>query len=131
MKQYSALVAFSSTGALLARYRKTNLYFEPHFDPPEDQPITSAWFDTPFGVRFGMMICFDIMFYTPGVQIATNLTVGVKDFVYSSWWVNSAGPLLTGTQVHLSCFFIYFLFYFIYFILYYYFYFFFAFFLLV
>jgi predicted amidohydrolase len=30
------------------------------------------YFDTSFGVRFGMMICFDIMFETPTEQVVEH-----------------------------------------------------------
>lgn len=52
---------------ILAKYHKTHLYFEPAFDAPA-QPDPQH-FTTSFGVTFGIMICFDIMFPYPQVNV--------------------------------------------------------------
>ena len=61
----------SSDGLLVARYHKHNLYFEEAFDtPPEAEVIT---FDTPFAGRFGLIICFDILFHDPTVTLVERV----------------------------------------------------------
>jgi hypothetical protein len=91
--QFNTLVVFGPTGEIINKYHKSNLYFEPEFDVPINQhPIA---FDM-FGVRFGMIICFDVMFAKPQVEMMKRY--GVTDLIFSSWWVNTP-PILTATQV--------------------------------
>jgi hypothetical protein len=73
------------------------LYYEPQFDAPVIPDV--VWFESDFGVRFGMMICFDLMFEEP--QLSLYYTHGIRDFLWSSWWVD-VPPLITGTQVELA-----------------------------
>ncbi|KAL6053728.1 Symplectin/biotinidase-like protein 1 [Balamuthia mandrillaris] len=89
---YNTLVALSHEGELLAKYHKTNLFFEPQWQPGDGEPV---YFDTWFGVRFGMLICFDLMFAKP--QAALLRTNAITDIVFSSWWVNYP-PLITATE---------------------------------
>jgi predicted amidohydrolase len=92
--QYNTQVALrGSDGAVVGRYRKEHLYYEPAFNRPINQ--SAQTFVSSFGVKFGMMICFDIMFDWPASALLDD---GVKDVVYSTWWVNMP-PFLTGTQV--------------------------------
>lgn len=57
----------SSSGQLVARYHKQNLYFEEAFDsPPQPEIVT---FDTPFAGKFGLLTCFDILFHVPTVTL--------------------------------------------------------------
>jgi predicted amidohydrolase len=92
---FNTMVVFSgASGAVIGRYRKVRLYFEPAFDEPR-QPQSLA-FNSSFGVAFGMMTCFDIMFASPMVGALGRS--GIRDVVYGSWWVNKP-PYLTATQV--------------------------------
>ncbi len=60
-------LSYRSDGLLVARYHKQNPFFEEAFDtPPKAEIIT---FDTPFAGRFGLMICFDILFFEPTVTL--------------------------------------------------------------
>jgi len=95
--QYNTLVAFSSTGELVAKYHKSHLYYEPQFDEPPFPDV--VWFESDFGVRFGLMICFDLMFEEPQLSLYHNHNI--RNFLWSSWWVNEP-PLITGTQVEVS-----------------------------
>ena len=95
--QYNTLVAFSSQGELVAKYHKSHLYYEPQFDAPTTPD--HVWFESDFGVRFGLVICFDLMFEQP--QLGLYAREGIRDFLWSSWWVNEP-PLITGTQVELA-----------------------------
>jgi pantetheine hydrolase len=90
--QYNTQVAFDTDGTILAKYRKTNLYYEQQFNPGDGKPI---YFDTEFG-RFGFLICFDIMFLTPVTELVYKHKV--TNLLFSSWWVNFP-PLLNGLQV--------------------------------
>jgi hypothetical protein len=91
--QFNTLVVFDKDGSILSKYHKTNLYFEPEFDVPINQmPVAFE----KYGVKFGMMICFDIMFAKPQVEAIKRL--GVTDMIFSSWWVNTP-PILTAAQV--------------------------------
>lgn len=91
--QFNTLVVFGADGAILSKYHKTNLYFEPEFDVPVAQ--YPAVFEL-FGVKFGMIICFDIMFAKPQLELLNRH--GVTDLIFSSWWVNTP-PILTATQI--------------------------------
>ena len=90
--QYNTAVAFDPLGRLVAAYHKTNLYYEPEWNPGSGQPVTFA---TSFGVTFGLMICFDIMNTRP--QAALLADTAVTDFILPSWWVN-INPQITSTQ---------------------------------
>eukprot|EP00164_Ancoracysta_twista_P002616 GFYU01003481.1.p1 GENE.GFYU01003481.1~~GFYU01003481.1.p1 ORF type:complete len:783 (+),score=72.84 GFYU01003481.1:150-2498(+) len=90
---YNTQVALSETGQLLAKYHKLNLYGEGEYAQPVG-PDT-VYFDTSFGVRFGMFICYDLMFNAPSRVMAGML--GVRDFVFSTRWVNFF-PMWTSVQ---------------------------------
>lgn len=106
----------------MARYHKHNLYFEESFDtPPKLELIT---FDTPFAGKFGLIICFDILFHDPTVALVemvgnftrthapmgpTKRTLsssrllllfqGVRQFIFPTAWMNEL-PLLDSIQFH-------------------------------
>ena len=50
-----------------------------------------AYFDTAFGVRFGMTLCYDIKFHTPAQALAVS-NLGIHDIVFSTHWENEEGP---------------------------------------
>ncbi|XP_017892649.1 vanin-like protein 2, partial [Ceratina calcarata] len=91
---YNSNVVFDRTGKIIARYRKTNLYDEPSFDKPTPEVVT---FDTDFGVKFGIIICFDILFTEPTLNLTR--TLGVSNIVYTFAWYSEV-PFLTAAQVH-------------------------------
>lgn len=72
------------------RYRKINLFIEPETDVAQPELVT---FDTDFGVRFGMFICFDVLFHEPAISVLERKQV--KNIVYSSCWFSEL-PHLTG-----------------------------------
>ena len=92
--QYNTQVAFAEDGSLLAKYHKTHLFYEPQFNAAT--PSDPQTFTTSFGVKFGMMICFDMMFGTPS-ELYYNMD-DVYDLVYSTWWVNTP-PDFSATQI--------------------------------
>lgn len=73
------------------RYRKFNLFREFGFNHTNQSELCT--FDTDFGVRFGMFICFDILFQDPAARLIRE--TGVKDVIYSTAWFSEI-PLLTG-----------------------------------
>uniref|UniRef100_A0A3Q3LW19 Biotinidase n=1 Tax=Mastacembelus armatus TaxID=205130 RepID=A0A3Q3LW19_9TELE len=90
--QFNTNVVFSSDGQLVARYHKQNLYFENSFDtPPQPEIIT---FDTPFAGKFGLLICFDILFHEPTVTLVER---GVRQLIFPTAWMNQL-PLLDSIQ---------------------------------
>ncbi|XP_074543275.1 biotinidase-like [Halichoeres trimaculatus] len=92
--QFNTNVVFRSDGLLVARYHKNNLYYEDSFDtPPQPEIIT---FDTPFAGKFGLLICFDILFHKPTITLVEK---GLRQLVYPTAWMNSL-PLLDSVQFH-------------------------------
>uniref|UniRef100_A0A3Q2ZDH9 Biotinidase n=2 Tax=Kryptolebias marmoratus TaxID=37003 RepID=A0A3Q2ZDH9_KRYMA len=90
--QFNTNVVFNSDGLLVARYHKHNLYFEEAFNaPPQPEIVT---FDTPFAGRFGLIICFDILFRDPTVTLVEK---GVRQLIFSTAWMNQL-PLLDTIQ---------------------------------
>jgi len=75
---YNTDVVFDETGTLISTYRKTHVWFTDIYDTPSSPTVTN--FTTTFGVDFGLMICYDIAFDNPGVQLVDR---GVKHFPYS------------------------------------------------
>ncbi|XP_019745264.1 biotinidase isoform X1 [Hippocampus comes] len=90
--QFNTNVVFRSDGLLVARYHKQNLYFEDAFDTPPQPEIIS--FETTFAGRFGLITCFDILFYEPKV---TLLEMGVRQLIFPTAWMNQL-PLLDTIQ---------------------------------
>ncbi|XP_061884801.1 biotinidase-like [Entelurus aequoreus] len=90
--QFNTDVVFRSDGLLVARYHKHNLYFEGAFDaPPRLEVVT---FDTPFAGTFGLITCFDILFFEPTIVL---LERGVRQLIFPTAWMNQL-PLLDTTQ---------------------------------
>ena len=92
--RFNTQVALGEGGQLLAKYHKTHRYLastcigDGHQQPGGQDP---RYFDTSFGVRFGMMLCYDICFHTPGIELAVG-EHNVSDFVFSTHWENEEGP---------------------------------------
>eukprot|EP01061_Rhynchopus_euleeides_P043146 TRINITY_DN75297_c0_g1_i1.p1 TRINITY_DN75297_c0_g1~~TRINITY_DN75297_c0_g1_i1.p1 ORF type:complete len:525 (+),score=149.25 TRINITY_DN75297_c0_g1_i1:84-1577(+) len=85
---FNTAVAFDSTGALVARARKFNLWNEPLFDPPTEQMCgePSAFHIKPgHPARFGLFICADVVYAFPTSAL---LKQGVTDFVSPIAWSN-------------------------------------------
>ncbi|XP_068218990.1 pantetheinase-like [Palaemon carinicauda] len=80
---YNTQVVFDRDGAVIARYRKKNLFLEPVFHPGMD-PDETAIFTTDFGVTFTLLVCFDIAFYRPAVY--NHVTYGIQDAIMSTAW---------------------------------------------
>eukprot|EP01125_Pyxidicula_operculata_P013552 TRINITY_DN449_c1_g1_i1.p1 TRINITY_DN449_c1_g1~~TRINITY_DN449_c1_g1_i1.p1 ORF type:complete len:514 (+),score=97.13 TRINITY_DN449_c1_g1_i1:62-1603(+) len=92
--QFNTQVAFDKNGTFLAKYHKEHLYYETQFDVPVNQSLITFYVSS-IDVTFGMSICYDMMF---GIPMLRTAETGVRDFVYSSWWVNTP-PVLSGTSL--------------------------------
>eukprot|EP00164_Ancoracysta_twista_P011972 GFYU01018657.1.p1 GENE.GFYU01018657.1~~GFYU01018657.1.p1 ORF type:complete len:358 (+),score=94.66 GFYU01018657.1:58-1074(+) len=81
---FNTAVAFDEEGTILSKYHKHHLYFEGKwYDVEPKEAWTKAFFTTSFGVRFGMFICFDLIWATE-----TETT----DYVFPTWWDNIITP---------------------------------------
>ncbi|KAK3931145.1 Vanin-like protein 1 [Frankliniella fusca] len=93
--RYNTDVVFDRSGTVVAKYHKYNLFGEASNDvPPTVEYVT---FDTDFGVRFGMFICFDILFDAPSAQLVRQRNV--TDIIFSAAWFSEV-PFLTAVQAH-------------------------------
>ncbi|XP_055596430.1 vanin-like protein 1 [Uranotaenia lowii] len=90
---FNSNVVFDRNGAVIARYRKFNLYNEPKMNITLEADLSV--FKTDFGVEFGTFICFDLLFEKPALQLVRR---GIKDFVYSTMWFSDL-PFLTAVQI--------------------------------
>ncbi|XP_029452439.1 pantetheinase [Rhinatrema bivittatum] len=92
---YNTAVVFDSNGKLIARYHKHNLFMgEIQFNQPVEPELVT--FDTPFG-RFGIFICFDILFHDPAVALVSRLNVDTV--LFPTAWMNVL-PHLTAIEFH-------------------------------
>jgi predicted amidohydrolase len=93
--QYNTEVVFGENGQILSRYHKIHLFDESDAfnEVIQNEP---AYFDSRFGVRFGLMVCFDLQFAHP---LQDYIDMGIKDILHSSDWVNIL-PVQTAIQVH-------------------------------
>uniref|UniRef100_A0A3B3VV88 Biotinidase n=1 Tax=Poecilia latipinna TaxID=48699 RepID=A0A3B3VV88_9TELE len=65
--------------------------------PPKLELIT---FDTPFAGKFGLIICFDILFHDPTVALVKMVGSFIHtDLIFSTAWMNAL-PLLDSIQFH-------------------------------
>lgn len=94
INKYNTNVIFDRNGMIVSKYRKFNLYGEKEvIHPLYPEAVT---FVTDFGVKFGHIICFDILFYEPTMKLI--LEEGVTDIIFPSMWFSKA-PFLTAAQV--------------------------------
>ncbi|KAM4043467.1 pantetheinase [Anomaloglossus baeobatrachus] len=92
---YNTAVVYDSNGKLVARYHKYHLFLgEVQFNVPKEPEIVT--FDTPFG-KFGIFICFDILFYDPAVALVVEHNVDT--ILFPTAWMNLL-PHLTAIEFH-------------------------------
>ncbi|KAM9316679.1 pantetheinase-like [Gastrophryne carolinensis] len=92
---YNTAVVYDSQGKLVARYHKYNLFLGEHqFNRPREPEL--AMFETPFG-KFGIFICFDILFYNPAVTLVVQNSVDT--IIFPTAWMNVL-PHLTAIEFH-------------------------------
>lgn len=96
MRVYNTAVAFAEDGHILQLYHKRHPYGDEmaFVDKGEDYYKSGLTFTTSFGVKFGMFICFDILFFTNGGPDALEI-------VYPTDWVNNVlGPIPEPVTAH-------------------------------
>uniref|UniRef100_A0A8C5N0Q2 CN hydrolase domain-containing protein n=1 Tax=Leptobrachium leishanense TaxID=445787 RepID=A0A8C5N0Q2_9ANUR len=92
---YNTAVVYDSEGKLIARYHKQHLFLgETQFNAPHEAEIVS--FDTPFG-RFGIFICFDVLFHDPAVALVVDHNVDT--ILFPTAWMNVL-PHLSAIEFH-------------------------------
>ncbi|XP_063773427.1 pantetheinase-like isoform X1 [Pseudophryne corroboree] len=92
---YNTAVVYDSDGKLVARYHKYHLFLgELQFNAPSEPELVT--FDTPFG-KFGIFICFDILFYNPAVALVVQHNVDT--ILFPTAWMNLL-PHLTAIEFH-------------------------------
>jgi pantetheine hydrolase len=93
--QFNTNVVFDPDGFLIARYRKYNLFLgEPAYNKPNYVDYT--YFDTPFG-RFGAIVCFDIIFDQPAVELVEKYNV--THVLFPTAWMNQL-PYYSAVTFH-------------------------------
>ncbi|KAH3761908.1 Vanin protein [Pelomyxa schiedti] len=92
--QFNVAVAISRTGQLLSKYRKSHLANEADMF---DQPVNPdpVFFDTDFGVRFGLLICYDGNFAQPTRYEYSSFNV--RDFIWVMF-MGDLAPLISSTE---------------------------------
>ena len=86
--QFNTNVVFESDGSLLAKYRKQNLYLrEKQLYDPGTTDSSCVTFKTSFGITFGMMTCFDLLYKEPGDCMINK--EHIKHVVLPTAWGNN------------------------------------------
>ncbi|GJQ79117.1 hypothetical protein Trydic_g5371 [Trypoxylus dichotomus] len=78
---YNTNVVFASNGAVIARYRKINLFNE-HQLTAGNEVVTFKGFNN---ITFGLFTSFDILFKTPAQDV---LDSGATDIIYPTAWTS-------------------------------------------
>ena len=81
---------FGKNGQIVEKYDKYNVYEDPYIDTPL-YPKSIA-FETDFGLKFGLAVCFDINYLHP---IQELLEKNVDAIIFQAAWVDEL-PFLTG-----------------------------------
>ncbi|CAG9791382.1 unnamed protein product [Diatraea saccharalis] len=90
---FNTNIVFDRAGAVIDRYRKTNLFNEYNRSPALRPEL--GLFSTDFGVRFGHFICFDLMFQVPATQVVQSYHL--RDIIFSTMWFSEM-PFLTAVE---------------------------------
>lgn len=94
---FNSLFVIDRSGKIVSKYRKRHLYGnEPNIFTPGYNDFPE--FDTDFGVHFGLMICFDIMFQ-PRDRFVNETKI--NSWIVSSWWVNMP-PQINALQMQMA-----------------------------
>lgn len=90
---FNTNVVFDRQGVVIARYRKYTLFDEPGINTTIFS--SRATFQTDFGVEFGTITSFDILFDDPAMELIRS---GVTDIILPAMWISGL-PFHTGVQV--------------------------------
>ncbi|KAJ8944936.1 hypothetical protein NQ318_013084 [Aromia moschata] len=90
---YNTNIVFDKTGTIVAKYRKINLFFEPRLTPGNE----SVTFATDFGITFGLLTCFDILYYNPSRKILVDSFA--TDVIYPAAWTSTL-PFYHSLTIH-------------------------------
>ncbi|XP_067932848.1 pantetheinase-like [Watersipora subatra] len=82
---YNTEVVFDRNGCLVAKYHKQHLFQHERLLWDEPKEVEFSFFDTEFG-RFGLMICFDSVYKSPGTVLVE--TFNVTNIIFSTLWTN-------------------------------------------
>lgn len=96
INRYNTNVIFDRNGTVIGRYRKFNLFREGGVNTTYIAELST--FETDFGVTFGNIICFDILFHDPAMQL---VQMGIKNFIFPGMWTSEL-PFLTCELIKLS-----------------------------
>lgn len=77
-------------------YRKFNLFVEPEVRQTLEPDV--SFFDTDFGVKFGLIVCFDLNFRNP---IADLIEKKVENFAFPTSWISEL-PFYGALQIQQS-----------------------------
>lgn len=91
---FNSAVVFDDNGKLIAKYRKFKLFGEQALTRPKNPEIVT--FDTRFG-KFGILICFDIMFKEPLTTYVEKEKIDHLIFP-TAWYDNE--PSLSALSFH-------------------------------
>ncbi|KAF2904027.1 hypothetical protein ILUMI_02124, partial [Ignelater luminosus] len=92
MEFFNTNVVFDRLGKVIAKYRKIHLS-EESFLKPGTELVT---FETDFGVTFGILTCFDILFKYPALDILS--LPNVTDIIFPTAWYSET-PFLQALSV--------------------------------
>ncbi|RZC27673.1 CN hydrolase domain containing protein, partial [Asbolus verrucosus] len=92
IKYYNTNLVYNRQGQIIAKYRKINLFNEPNLTAGNEM----VTFSTDFGVTFGVMTCFDILYHNPSRTLLDNSDV--EDIVYPVAWFSTM-PFYTALTV--------------------------------
>lgn len=87
--RFNTNVVLDRDGTVVARYRKFNLFREGGINTTLTAELST--FETDFGVTFANIICFDVLFFEPAMQL---VQMGIKNFLFSAMWTSEL-PFLT------------------------------------
>ncbi|KAL9702749.1 hypothetical protein quinque_006267 [Culex quinquefasciatus] len=90
---FNTNVVFDRQGVVIARYRKHTLFDEPGINTTIFS--SRATFQTDFGVEFGTITSFDILFDDPAMELIRS---GVTDIILPAMWISGLS-FHTGVQV--------------------------------
>ena len=87
---FNSAIAFDRQGKIIAHYHKYNLYGSEKIKLTKPDYPMAVEFETDFGIRVGLLICFDINFLEP-----VNHLDDVDVIAYPVAWTDEL-PFLTG-----------------------------------